>query len=66
MTQELLLNLATALGLGLLIGAERGWSGRHEVAPELVAGIRTFGLAGLFGGLATLAASHFGVAAWIA
>jgi len=66
MTQELLLNLATALGLGLLIGAERGWSGRHEVAPELVAGIRTFGLAGLFGGLGTLAASHFGVAAWIA
>lgn len=65
MTLELLLNLATALGVGLLIGTERSWSGRDNAGQEL-AGIRTFGLAGLFGGLAALSASHFGAAAWIA
>lgn len=65
MTLELLLNLATALSVGLLIGTERSWSGRDNTGQEL-AGIRTFGLAGLFGGLATLSAIHFGAAAWIA
>lgn len=65
MTLELLLNLATALSVGLLIGTERSWSGRDNAGQEL-AGIRTFGLAGLFGGLATLSAIHFGAAAWIA
>jgi len=28
---DALLNLAIALGIGLLIGAERGWSARIEV-----------------------------------
>ncbi|MCQ2028455.1 MgtC/SapB family protein [Stutzerimonas zhaodongensis] len=65
MTLELLLNLATALGVGLLIGTERSWSGGDQDGQE-IAGIRTFGLAGLFGGLAALSASHFGVSAWIA
>lgn len=65
MTLELLLNLATALGVGLLIGTERSWSGGDQDGQEM-AGIRTFGLAGLFGGLAALSASHFGVSAWIA
>jgi len=65
MTLELLLNLATALGVGLLIGTERSWSERHRDAQEL-AGMRTFGLSGLFGGLAVLGADHFGAMAWIA
>lgn len=65
MTLELLLNLATALGVGLLIGTERSWSGRENSFEEL-AGMRTFGLSGLFGGLAALSAGHFGAAAWIA
>ena len=65
MTLELLLNLATALGVGLLIGTERSWSGGDQEGQEM-AGIRTFGLAGLFGGLAALSASHFGLPAWIA
>ena len=65
MTLELLLNLATALGVGLLIGTERSWSGRDEATEEL-AGIRTFGLSGLFGGLAALSVGHFGPLAWIA
>ncbi|MCQ4324224.1 hypothetical protein CXK94_15315 [Stutzerimonas stutzeri] len=64
MTLEFLLNLATALGVGLLIGTERSWSGRDSVGQELVAGIRTFGLVGLFGGLATLSVAHLGALAW--
>lgn len=65
MTLELLLNLATALGAGLLIGTERSWSERHSNAEQL-AGLRTFGLSGLFGGLAALASGHFGELAWVA
>jgi len=65
MTLDILLNLATALGVGLLIGTERSWSSRdHD--DEALAGIRTLGLCGLFGGLAALSAEHFGAPAWIA
>ncbi|SIQ35189.1 Uncharacterized membrane protein, DUF4010 family [Aquipseudomonas alcaligenes] len=63
---ELALNLAAALVAGLLIGAERGWRARDADDTHLVAGIRTFGLVGLLGGLAALLGSHLGVAAWIA
>lgn len=44
-TLSLLKALGTSLGLGLLVGLEREWK-RTEMA-----GIRTFGLVGLFGGL---------------
>ena len=66
MTLEFFLNLATALGVGLLIGTERSWSGRESPGQELVAGIRTFGLAGLFGGLAAVSVTHLGAFAWVA
>ncbi len=66
MTLELFLNLATALAVGLLIGTERTWSGRNNAGQELVAGIRTFGLAGLFGGLAAVSINHLGTLAWVA
>ncbi len=46
-------NLLSALGIGLLIGIERGWSGRLEDEGDRVAGIRTFSLVGLFGGVWT-------------
>jgi uncharacterized membrane protein (DUF4010 family) len=46
-------NLFSALGIGLLIGIERGWSGRLEDEGDRVAGIRTFSLVGLFGGVWT-------------
>jgi len=46
-------NLFAALGIGLLIGIERGWSGRLEDEGDRVAGIRTFSLVGLFGGVWT-------------
>lgn len=60
------LDLATALAIGLLIGAERGWSARATQDTLLSAGIRTYGLVGLLGGLASLLAGHFGVLAWLA
>ena len=63
---ELLLDLGTALAVGLLIGTERGWSARDTEESQLAAGIRTFGLVGLLGGLAALLASHLGIGAWIA
>lgn len=66
MTLDFFLNLATALGVGLLIGTERSWSGRESPGQELVAGIRTFGLAGLFGGLAAVSVTHLGAFAWVA
>lgn len=47
-------DLAVALGLGLLVGLERGWRARGEPAGSRVAGLRTFGLLGLIGGIAGL------------
>ncbi len=44
--------VALALALGLLIGIERGWSRRLEADGQRVAGIRTFALLGLLGGMA--------------
>lgn len=46
------LHIVLALALGLLIGVQRGWATREEEAGTRVAGIRTFGLLGLAGGMA--------------
>ncbi|WP_296680057.1 MgtC/SapB family protein, partial [Novosphingobium sp.] len=43
---------ALALALGLLVGVQRGWALRDEPAGSRFAGIRTYGLLGLVGGLA--------------
>jgi len=48
------LRVGTALTAGLLIGIERGWHLRARAAGSRVAGIRTFTLLGLAGGLAGL------------
>ena len=53
-TLILLQSLGTALGLGLLVGLEREWK------QNPIAGIRTFGLIGLFGGLSGAMAVAFG------
>ncbi|MCR3766527.1 hypothetical protein K3Z80_24365, partial [Pseudomonas aeruginosa] len=37
---ELLLSLCTALAIGLLIGAERGWQARDREDTRQIAGIR--------------------------
>lgn len=50
------LNLAIALLLGAIIGLERGWDARAQAAGERIAGIRTFALIGLLGGVAALLA----------
>ncbi len=60
-------HLAVALAIGLLIGTERGWQFRELEEGRRVAGIRTYGLLGLAGGLAAvlgeqLAPAVFGVA----
>jgi uncharacterized membrane protein (DUF4010 family) len=49
---ELLERLGVALALGLLIGLERGWEFRQLPEGGRVAGLRTFGLISLLGGLA--------------
>lgn len=53
----LFLNLLLALAIGLLIGTERGWKAREADEGTRVAGVRTFGLLGLLGGV-------WGMLAW--
>jgi uncharacterized membrane protein (DUF4010 family) len=50
--------LGLALAIGLLVGLERGWREREAADNSRTAGIRTFGLSGLLGGIfAALAAT---------
>src|SRR5881398_2434295 len=48
------LSVATALACGLLIGIERGWKLRAQKPGTRVAGVRTFTILGLGGGVAGL------------
>lgn len=50
----ILQSLGLSLAIGLLIGVERGWRLRDEKPGTRVAGFRTFGLAGLLGGVVGL------------
>jgi len=45
------LRLIAALAIGMLIGLERGWSNRDSPEGGRVAGLRTFSLTGLLGGV---------------
>ena len=47
--QDLLSRFAVALGIGLLIGLERGWRTREMQSGRRAAGIRTFAVSGLLG-----------------
>lgn len=47
--QALLSRFAVALGIGLLIGLERGWRTREMQSGRRAAGIRTFAVSGLLG-----------------
>lgn len=51
---ELLQRAALAAAIGLLIGIQRGWQEREARDGARVAGIRTFTLIGLMGGIAAL------------
>jgi uncharacterized membrane protein (DUF4010 family) len=50
-TEELLSRFAVALGIGLLIGLERGWRAREERPGSRTAGVRTFAISALLGGI---------------
>jgi len=59
--QQGLYLLGVALAIGLLIGVERGWHEREAQEGQRVAGLRTFGLIGLLGGVSALLAQQLGV-----
>ena len=52
--EELFRRLVVALSIGLLIGLERGWQTRQESDHQRTAGLRTFALTGLLGGICGL------------
>ena len=54
------LTLLIALGIGLLVGLERGWEQREIDEGKRVAGIRTFALLGLLGGVSGLLGRELG------
>ena len=49
--QELISRFGLALGIGLLFGLERGWRMRGEPPGGRTAGIRTFAISGILGGV---------------
>jgi uncharacterized membrane protein (DUF4010 family) len=53
-------HLGLALAIGLLIGTERGWHSRNAHHGQRVAGVRTFGLTALSGGLVGVLGSALG------
>ena len=59
------LMLGLALGIGLLIGIERGWRQRDDAPGSRVAGIRTFGVLALLGGVAGLVPILLGAVALV-
>ncbi len=56
-----LVSLLAAVGIGLLIGLERGWRQRDEHAGGRIAGIRTYALLALGGALSGLLALNVSV-----
>jgi len=59
-TQYIVL-LGIALAIGLLIGVERGWKSRQVKDGGRIAGLRTYGLTGLLGGVAGVLSQYLGV-----
>ncbi|MDX1581494.1 MAG: MgtC/SapB family protein, partial [Alphaproteobacteria bacterium] len=57
---DLYLNIAAALAIGLLVGLERGWSQREKEEGGRIAGIRTFAVTGLLGGVIALLSETYG------
>ena len=55
-TNQTTIRLAVALLLGAIIGLERGWDARDQKSGERIAGIRTFSLVGLLGGISAVLA----------
>ena len=61
--QQIILKLSVALLLGALTGLQRGWAARDQKPGERVAGMRTYALVGLLGGIAALLSLQ--VPAWV-
>lgn len=57
--------IGLALALGLLVGVQRGWASRQEAPGRRFAGIRTYGLFGLAGGIAGALEAQHAVFTWI-
>jgi uncharacterized membrane protein (DUF4010 family) len=57
---DLFSRCAVALGIGMLIGLERGWTHRDDAPGTRTAGIRTFSLSGLLGGVFGVLAHKIG------
>jgi uncharacterized membrane protein YhiD involved in acid resistance len=61
-TQDLLVRLLVAVGIGFLIGLEREYAKRVvEREQQLFAGVRTYTLITLFGFLTALLAKEYGI-----
>ena len=58
--QQTLYYLGVALAIGLLIGIERGWKVRDAKEGTRAAGVRTYGLIGLLGGVVGLLSEAIG------
>jgi uncharacterized membrane protein (DUF4010 family) len=55
-------HLGLALALGLIVGFERGWNVRESAEGSRSAGLRTFAVVGLFGGISALLGAELGAA----
>jgi uncharacterized membrane protein (DUF4010 family) len=60
--EELFSRFAVALGIGLLIGLERGWTTRDMMPGGRAAGIRTFAITGLLGAVVGATGAAWGEA----
>jgi uncharacterized membrane protein (DUF4010 family) len=61
---QLFQQLGVALAIGFLVGVERGWRTRYAEDETRAAGLRTYSLIGLLGGVAGVLANIWGVAAF--
>lgn len=61
---ELFKRLGLALAIGLLVGLERGWHARSVPTGTRIAGIRSFALIALLGGMSGLLATTLGASAF--
>ncbi len=59
----MIIDLLIAFAVGLIVGLERGWHARDAADGARLAGLRTFTLIGLFGGVCALLAAQF--SAWL-